>query len=98
MTQVIANCPGASRAQPPTIMHTQAQIIELLINALPYPNQIKDIDMSSEAEAVRFTWRGIRYRVDGKLNTDEVDKGCLVGSDLAILLRQCLNQSLLLKA
>lgn len=80
-------------------MHTQAQIIELLISALPYPDQIKDIDFPSHSGIVRFSWRGFRFSVTGELYVNEVDnEGCLIGSGLAILLRQCLNQSLLLKA
>lgn len=79
-------------------MLTHSKIIELLIKALPYPDQIKDIDISSESGAVRFTWRGNRFRVDGELYTNEANEGFLIGSDLAILLRQCLNQSLLLNA
>lgn len=79
-------------------MYSQAQIIELLINAIPYANQIKDIDLSSEKDAVRFTWRGCRYRVSNTFCTEQVLNGCLVTSDTAILFRQCLNQSVILKS
>lgn len=79
-------------------MHSQAQIIELLINAIPYANQVKDIDLSSEAKSVRFTWRGNSFRVDDNLGVHEVQDGFLSGSDLAILFRQCLNQAMILKS
>jgi len=78
-------------------MYSQAQIIELLINALPYPNQIKDIDLVSEEDAVRFTWRSSRYRVSLDLFVEEVNAGCLAGSDSAILIRRGLEQTVVLK-
>lgn len=79
-------------------MYSQAQIIELLINAIPYANQIKDIDLSSEKDAVRFTWRSYRYRVSNTFCTEQVHNECLIGSDTAILIRRCLEQSAVLKS
>lgn len=79
-------------------MYTQAQIIELLINALPYPNQIKDIDIISEEDAVRFTWRSSKYRVSNALCTEQAYNECLITSDTAILIRRCLDQSVVLRA
>jgi len=76
----------------------QSKIIEVLINALPYPNQIKDIDLISEKDSVRFTWRSARYRVNTDLFVEEVKGGCLAGSDAAILIRRCLEQSAVLKS
>ena len=38
-------------------------IFELLLKAIPHPHLIKQIEM--EPEAIRFTWRGARYRVEG---------------------------------
>ena len=78
-------------------MYSQAQIIELLINAIPYANQIKDIDLSSEAKSVQFTWRGNSFRVTETLQVYEVSDGFLSRQDLAILFRQCLNQAMILK-
>jgi len=79
-------------------MYSQAQIIELLINALPYPNQIKDIDLISEKDSVRFTWRSARYRVNTNVFVEEVKGGCLASSDAAILICRCLEQSAVLKS
>lgn len=74
-------------------MYLQSQIIELLINAIPYPNQIKEIDITTEEDSVRFSWRNSRYRVSKTLSVDQIQNGCLIGSDEAILMRRCLEQS-----
>lgn len=64
-------------------------IIEMLIRALPYPEQMTGIEVAENA--VEFTWRTRRYRVTKALGVDEVGDGVLIGSDRAILLRQCLQ-------
>lgn len=78
-------------------MRTQSQIIELLISALPYPNQIKNIELSHRSTEVRFEWRGHKFSVTESLHVNEIEDSCLVGNDLSILLRQCLNQAEALK-
>ncbi len=41
---------------------TNSEILELVLSALPYSNQIKDVGMSVDGE-IRFTWRGDRFVV-----------------------------------
>lgn len=67
-------------------MHTQGQVIERVIKALPHPDQIINIDVTSERSAVRFAWRGITYRVSLGLMVEEVGNGVLIGSDRAMLI------------
>lgn len=67
-----------------------AELIEILLNAIPYPQQIKNMGFREE-NALRFEWRGTAYRIDSSLGADEVDGGCLVGSDKAMLMAQCLK-------
>lgn len=74
-------------------MHTQAQIIERLIRAIPHTHQITDLDIDTEGSCVRFKWRGTHFRVTGNLDVDELEGSCLIGSDKAILLRQCLRMA-----
>lgn len=69
---------------------TKDQLLELILRGLPYSNQIKNIDTQSESQAVRFDWRGARYRVytvgEYGLDVEEVGNGVLIGSDKAILM------------
>lgn len=60
-------------------------LIELLINALPYPTQIKDIEVHEDR--VNFVWRAAEYRASTRLEVEEVQGGCLLGTECAILMR-----------
>jgi len=72
------------------------ELLELVITSLPYPEQIKDIDVS-EPDAIRFTWRGDRFRVSNTTHVEQVDRGCLCGSNIAILLRRLIDKTDLLR-
>lgn len=65
------------------------KIMEILIRAIPYPDHMRDFDIS--ADSVEFTWRGTRYRVTKSFGVDEVGDGVLIGSDRAILVRACID-------
>jgi hypothetical protein len=65
-----------------------AELLETVLKAVPYPHQISDIDVHTDPEVLRFSWRGTRYRVDSGKHCEEVEGGCLVGSDKAILMRR----------
>ncbi len=73
------------------MVKTKDQLIELINYSLPYSNQITQWDVSSENDAVRFSWRGNRFRVAIGIDVDEVRRGCLAGSDIAIVIRQLLK-------
>ena len=62
--------------------------IELLLRALPYPEQIRNITIG--AHGVRFDWRNARYRVTEKGGVEQVQQGALTGSDNAILMQRCI--------
>lgn len=68
---------------------THAQLIEIVIRALPNGGQCRDFDMS-EADALRFKWRGHHLQVSSTCFVEEVGDGVLIGSDLAILARSVL--------
>lgn len=74
---------------------TKDQLLELVLRGLPYSNQIKNIDTQSESQAIRFDWRGTRYRIytigEYGLDVEEVGNGVLIGSDQAILMRSLLE-------
>ena len=66
---------------------TRDEAVELVVAALPYPAQIKELDTTSEETALRFTWRGNRFRFSYATSwmVEEVTDCFLAGSDLAIL-------------
>ena len=72
---------------------TKEQLVTLIYKALPYSEQIKDLDFSSEADAVRFNWRGTKFRVDSRFSVDEVDDGMLKGSDFALVVGELVKRT-----
>lgn len=65
--------------------------IELLYASLPYPEQIRELDLSSES-AIYFKWRFNKYKFDlSMLSIDAVDGMMLVGNDTAILMTELIK-------
>lgn len=62
------------------------ELLTLIIQTIPYPQQIKEIDTTTEDDAIQFTWRACRYRVSDNRHVEEVGDGVLIGSDRAILM------------
>jgi len=75
---------------------SKEQALELVIKAIPYPEQVSDWDLSSETTAIYFTWRKTnRFRFNYPyMSVDEVGNGVLIGSDISILLRKLLQLTL----
>lgn len=74
---------------------SQGQVLEVLLNAVPYPNQIKNIDLSYD-KAVYFTWRSSRFKVELSTGSVDVSEGqMLIGNDVAILLRELMQRTLI---
>jgi len=68
-------------------------LIEAVYRALPYSDQITNLDLS-EKNAIRFEWRGARLRIT-ETACEEVDGPCLVGSNLAIVIRTLFKRALI---
>lgn len=64
---------------------TKAKMLEAVLTEIPLPQQIREIDITSEENAVRFTWRDQRFRVQDQL-VEEIVEGMRSGSNTAILL------------
>lgn len=64
----------------------KASLVERVYRSIPYSMGISNLDITSEENAIRFDWRGTRYRVDANGGTEEVGNGVLIGSDCAILM------------
>lgn len=72
-------------------IESQGKAVEFLINALPYPNQIKDIDLSY-THAVYFTWRSGRYKIELQTGSvDMVEGQMLIGNDTSMLIRRLIE-------
>ena len=73
------------------------KLLELIYSSLPYPEQVKDWDLTSDSEALRFTWRDTRFRVTKALFIEEVKEHFLYGTDLCILLQKLLKDNASIK-
>lgn len=76
------------------LIPTKGKGIELLNRALPYPEQMKNIDLDKE-NAIYFDWRSQRYKLDLQFCRVERSNGCILeGDDSSILMTQCLKAQL----
>ena len=64
---------------------TKAQLVEVIVKAMPHPDQISAWDLDGEDQAVRFSWRGVRFRVSNSLFCETVEGAMLSGGNVAIL-------------
>lgn len=66
-------------------MSTKEKRLEELIRNIPYPDQIKDMEISDTD--IRFTWRGDRFNIEvsGGL-CEEIKDGLRHSSNVAMLL------------
>lgn len=71
------------------------KILELVLKRLPCSQQIEEIDLTSDHDAIRFTWRDDRLRISKSLSVEQVKGSALCGSNLAKVIEQLLknNQS-----
>ena len=76
------------------LITTKGMGVELLKISLPYPEQMKNIDLEKE-DAIYFDWRFSRYKLDLRFcQIDRVNNGVLEGDDCSILMRQLLKNNL----
>lgn len=76
------------------LIPTKGKGIELLNRALPFPGQMKNIDLDQE-DAIYFDWRSQRYKLDLKYcSVDKSVGGFLEGDDCAILMTSLLKSQL----
>lgn len=72
---------------------SQGEVLELLINSIPYPHQMRDIDLSYD-KAVYFTWRDGRYKIELATGmVDLVDGKLLVGDNTSILIKALIERT-----
>jgi len=73
---------------------SKQDLIDLVIDRFPYPNQIKAVNIFLEDNAIRFTWRGHNIRVSTSLMVEEVQGRFCAGNDLAIVLEALLKMDI----
>ena len=77
------------------LIETKEKAVELINKVVPYSQQIKDWDFTTEENAIRFEWRSDVFRVDlTYCSVEEVGDGILSGSNIAILLTHLLKTNL----
>ena len=76
-------------------MYSQSEILEAIVQCLPYPNHISDIDIITEKDALRVNWRHDRFRISlSSAMVEQCENSCLAGSNLAILFEHLLKMAL----
>lgn len=71
---------------------SKSELIELVHSALPYSDQIQELDISSEEAAIRFSWKGSTYQLDFNLCCYKVEPYCLVEDKSSRLVRTIIHQ------
>lgn len=74
--------------------YTKEQLIEAIAISFPYSQHIRNWDISTEQNAIRFDWRSDRFRVSTSGMVEEVKDSFLAGSNKAILAEQLIKQQL----
>lgn len=72
------------------LVEKKESLVEIITKAMPYSNQIEQWDFSEDC-AVRFFWRGNKFRVSNNLGVETVGNGVLIGSDISILLEKLIK-------
>jgi len=76
------------------LISSKGKGIELLNRSLPYPEQMKNIDLDKDG-AIYFDWRSGRYKLDLQFCRVDKSDGCtLLGDDASLLMSQCLKSQL----
>lgn len=71
---------------------TAENIIVWVVKSLPYSNQIENLEIESSS-AIRFDWRGNRYRVSSHLSVEMVDGSLLHSNDHTMLIETIINKT-----
>lgn len=76
------------------LIPTKGKAMELLYRAIPYPEQIRNIDLDKE-KTIYFDWRSVRYKLYLEYcRVERVNGHFLEGDGCSILMTQCLRTQL----
>jgi len=72
----------------------KARTLELLLKAIPYPDHITRLDITTHKDAIQFTWRNDNtFRLYTNLEVEEVEDGFLTINNISILLRNMIKRA-----
>lgn len=71
---------------------TKDLLTELIVKALPYPEQIKNLNTTYSADSIRFEWRGNTFKVDTSFYCSELEGELLMGTDKTMLLERLIKK------
>jgi len=75
---------------------TNGEMIVVLLNALPYPEHISEINIREGDDVVYFMWRGDKFKFNSTYDSvSEIEGPFEVGSNKAILLRALIKRAIL---
>lgn len=74
------------------MFETKENLLMAINKCLPYPDQITDLDFSSNSNSIYFTWRKTNHFKIGINGSVEVIDGCFSSvSDICIIFRELLK-------
>lgn len=72
---------------------TKDELLETIIDCLPYPQQITKLNITKANDAIYFTWRvDNHFKIELNGNVSEVDDTVLIVNDICIILRELLKR------
>lgn len=73
--------------------NTKEELFMAINKCLPYPEQISDLDFSTENDAIILTWRkSNKFRVSTNGHVEEVGDGVLIVSNISIMFRELIKR------
>ena len=73
--------------------NTKEELLMAIYKCLPYPEQISDLDFSTDNDAIRLTWRKKnKFRISTNGHVEEVSDGILIVSDISIMFRELIKR------
>ena len=71
-------------------------VVELVYATIPYAEQITDLNTEEDDDAIRFTWRGDRFKVSVDLCVHEIEGSMISSNNASTLLKALLKLKALL--
>jgi hypothetical protein len=72
--------------------NTKEELFIAINKSLPYPDQISDLDFSTEKDVIRLTWRKTnKFRISTNGHVEKVGNSVLIGSDISIMFRELIK-------
>jgi len=69
----------------------KSKLVELIYSAFPNSYQVKNLDIDTENDAIRFDFWNVRWRVSVRLSAEEVEGGCLKGGGYSMIVEKLLK-------